>query len=322
MIRSGSVGLTGLTRSASGTAAVGGDQRVAASARPITKAEGRVQSASISRRLFSQGDGSGSRTPPAPPSVSTMPAQSGAVSAPAMPTLAGMPQVQVGAPHGNHGRQNLSSQHGLVQASGCPRPSPRGQQGPLGYMGVGGAATVGVPSSPRHRHRAFGAPQETSTAPGAPVRALVSTWEGRSNSQGAPPRRTADPSPGAQLVYADPRNGAATSRAASGSLDARRPDCSSAASRTASRDHREVPMRTASRSRLPEMMEPEPMPSQEDVNTMLNLGMSPMPRQHQTQMHHMTRQAMPSSSPSSRKTQLSVQERIRQLNQNKPNFAR
>jgi len=302
LLRSGSASTGMLSRSASGTMPASGDQRPVTSARPLTKApaESRVQSANnpISRRLFSNGC-EGSRTPPAPNAVSTMPAQSGISSAPAISTISGVQSTQSGPPSGRQGVQ---------VTSGCPRPSPRSAQVPLGWMQGGGAATVGVPSSPRHRPRAFGTSQENSVAPPAPVRSLVSTWEGRSNSLGATGnRRSADPSPTHNVVYTDPR---ATTRGASAGHG------SSAASRTTSREHREVPSRTASRSRLPETSEPEPMPSHEDVSQLVNLGMSPMPRhQQQPQLHHSARQRMPSSSPSSKASVISVQDRIRQLNQ-------
>merc|ERR1711920_917337 len=139
----------------------------------------------------------------------------------------------------------------------------------------------------------------TSGSSVPPVRAPVSSWERRSNSRGAA-RRTGDASTGPPMMHAES------------------PTTSSrAAVRTASRDQREVPVRIASRTRLPEPFEQDPVRVETDVATIVNLGMSPMPRQ-QTQLQQTPRQhthALPSSSPSAKGTAGLVQDRIRQLNQ-------
>eukprot|EP00411_Alexandrium_monilatum_P064401 CAMPEP_0175535148 /NCGR_PEP_ID=MMETSP0096-20121207/24049_1 /TAXON_ID=311494 /ORGANISM="Alexandrium monilatum, Strain CCMP3105" /LENGTH=545 /DNA_ID=CAMNT_0016837935 /DNA_START=71 /DNA_END=1709 /DNA_ORIENTATION=+ len=185
-------------------------------------------------------------------------------------------------------RHNLGSgQQGVGQP---PRPTPRAAATVPSWMATTrtGAATVGVPSSPRHRPRQLAAPGSAGGREDGPkieVRALVSAFERRSNSQGAPQtHRAGDPSPGRALPCT----------AVAGSSVAAPVRALGSSSRAASREEhrREV---------------------DDEAATVVNFGMSPM--QRQTHLHHVARQGMPasSSSPPS-KAPVSVQDRIRRLN--------
>jgi len=285
----------------------------------------RGASIGVSRRLFPHAATApieGSRTPPPgpPPAQVAVPVTTGSVSAPTMPTVAAVPTIPLTSstsppqPAGSlSARHNITGPHGVGQP---PRPTPRTAATAPPWMQAsvpGGAATVGVPSSPRHRPRQFAttaATREDSTK--IEVRALVSAFERRSNSQGAPQsHRAADPSPGRQLVYAG--TAPTTSTRAAGS-----------SSRAGSR---EVSLRAIGRG-LADQGEPEPPRSAsrtpqhatgggtgvgEEPGAAVNFGLSPMHRQ--PHVHHMARPGMAaqSSSPSS-KAPMSVQDRIRQLN--------
>lgn len=234
----------------------------------------------------------GSRTPPAGPPPVPVPVAGGSASAPTMPTIAAVPTTPLtpaaSTPQPGGGRC-LSARHNFVAAAphGAgqpPRPAPRTAATAPPWMATApaGAATVGVPSSPRHRPRQFaagGAGRDDSTK--IEVRALVSAFERRSNSQGAPrTHRAADPSPGRQLLHAG-SSGIPSGRAVGSS------------SRAASREER---CREAD----------------EESATAVNFGTSPMQRQPRV---HLARQGItpsPSSPPS--KAPISVQDRIRQLN--------
>jgi len=286
----------------------------------------RGSSIGLSRRLFAHTAAplEGTRTPPAggPPSA-PMPTATGSVSAPTMPTVSAVPTRPM-ATSANLSPQQparpLSARHnangsGQQQHSTGqpPRPAPRVASAAPSWMGngLGGAATVGVPSSPRHRPRPFlgGQPASASREDSSKVevRALVSAFEQRSSSQGAcPPHRTrvADPSPpGRQLLHrptssasrAGSREGPATLR---GGAHGR----GHSAGRTGYVDHAE-----------PETPQHRPHTASgcEDL-TNINFGMSPM--QRQTHLHHVARQGLSATSCSPAKTPLSVQDRIRQLN--------
>lgn len=286
----------------------------------------RGSSIGLSRRLFTHTSApvDGTRTPPAGgPPPAPMPTATGSVSAPTMPTVAvsavptrpmatatnvspQQPARPLSARHNTNGQQ----QHSTGQP---PRPAPRVASTAPSWMGggLGGAATVGVPSSPRHRPRPFLSGQPVSAgredSSKVEVRALVSAFEQRSSSQGAcAPHRTrvADPSPpGRQLLHrptssasrAGSREGPATMR---GGAQGR----GHSAGRTGYVDHAE-----------PETPQHRPPAATgcEDL-TNINFGMSPM--QRQPHLHHVARQGLSATSCSPAKTPLSVQDRIRQLN--------
>uniref|UniRef100_A0A7S0AG65 SH3 domain-containing protein n=1 Tax=Pyrodinium bahamense TaxID=73915 RepID=A0A7S0AG65_9DINO len=230
----------------------------------------------------------GSRTPPGGPPPMPVPVAAGSVSAPTVPTIAAVPTVPLTSTTSSPQLGgSLSARHNLAAgphgASQPPRPTPRTAATAPPWMASApaGAATVGVPSSPCHRPRQF-----TATAVGRDdgtkieVRALVSAFERRSNSQGAPQtHRVADPSPGRQLLYAG-----------NSGIPSSRPIGSS--SRAASREER---CREAD----------------EESGTAVNFGMSPMQRRPHM---HVGRQGIAPSSSSPSKAPVSVQDRIRQLN--------
>eukprot|EP00404_Azadinium_spinosum_P054050 CAMPEP_0180769556 /NCGR_PEP_ID=MMETSP1038_2-20121128/41167_1 /TAXON_ID=632150 /ORGANISM="Azadinium spinosum, Strain 3D9" /LENGTH=480 /DNA_ID=CAMNT_0022804293 /DNA_START=107 /DNA_END=1545 /DNA_ORIENTATION=+ len=160
-----------------------------------SRAASRVASSSVSRRLFTNANGScataaGMGTPPparAPSFTSMPPAITGSASM-AMRCMAGQA-------------------HTTAQ---LPRPTPRGvsAHGPTTarMAATGGATTVGVPSSPGPTLRARGFAPHTAGTPEdsekIEVRALVSAFERRSNSQDVPPsHRVAEPSANRQMLY-------------------------------------------------------------------------------------------------------------------------
>jgi len=271
-------------------------------------AAGRVASSSVSRRLFTNACGScatadGVRTPlpsMAPTITSMPPAVTGSASS--IPTVAATPTMVTQPSAGSLSSGPLSSRcmsgqaHTAVQP---PRPSPRGASahGPTTtwMAATSGAATVGVPSSPgpQLRARGFAPPHVTSTREDAQkieVRALVSAFERRSNSQGAPPNR--------EMLYTS--TPAQAVRAPIGSSS--RAGSREVIGRAGGRDPNEpgTPQR------------PTGTPHADEPSAAMNFGMSPM--QRQPQQYHVAahRTGMAGSSPS--KGAVSVQDRIRQLN--------
>eukprot|EP00421_Protoceratium_reticulatum_P058672 CAMPEP_0168507344 /NCGR_PEP_ID=MMETSP0228-20121227/77830_1 /TAXON_ID=133427 /ORGANISM="Protoceratium reticulatum, Strain CCCM 535 (=CCMP 1889)" /LENGTH=590 /DNA_ID=CAMNT_0008524443 /DNA_START=86 /DNA_END=1858 /DNA_ORIENTATION=+ len=254
-----------------------------------SSAGGRGASAGVSRRLFTPSTGApleGSRTPPPGPPPVAVPVAAGSVSAPTMPTISAVPT----AGGSLSARHNIGGPHTVGQP---PRPTPRTAATAPPWMATApaGAATVGVPSSQ------FTTSSGRDDGTKIEVRALVSAFERRSNSQGAPQtHRAADPSPGRQVLYT---GGAARAARAPGS-----------SSRAGSR---EVSLRAAARGH--DHVEPETPQhgAAEEAQAAVNFGMSPMQRQH---LHHVRQgggMAASASSPSS-KAPMSVQDRIRQLN--------
>lgn len=290
----------------------------------------------------------GTRTPP--PTISTsvshqMTSMPAAVttSAPAMPTLAAVPTISVAPPTpvGTTAGTPLSARHATHAHSVSvqpPRPTPRGAtpHAPWSPAVHGGAATVGVPASPgawlsdeRNRHRPLAragqggsgcappgsALREESNSKPIEVRALVSAFERRSNSQGAPPshRGVDPPPPSRQLLYT------ASATAPSGCLAGRSQTTLGSSSRaaSASREALSVHVLQTPESSLHSTQQLGMNAYGEDVG--LNFGMSPIQRQ----VHHQpftsgtpqttTRHVSSSPSPNS-KGSVSVQDRIAALN--------
>lgn len=301
-------------REESSSHSVGSKDEILAWASSGSSSRGRGSSTGLSRRLFPHASAplEGSRTPPAGPPPVIVPMAAGSVSAPSMPTIAAVPTMPPTGPLS--ARHNVSGPHAVGQP---PRPTPRTASTAPPWMlsGPGGAATVGVPSSPRHRPRQFAAsvaPAGRDDGSKIEVRALVSAFERRSNSQGAPQTnrsllgsRAAEPSPSRQMIYTAGNAGGPPGQAIGSS------------SRAGSR---EVPMRTTSRGltdhleleTLQHTMSAGPSCCEEPMGA-VNFGMSPMQRQHH--LHHVARQGISaqSCSPPS-KAPISVQDRIRQLN--------
>jgi len=251
-------------------------------------AVGRAPSAEISRRLFAHQPGTGSgeslttgqRTPPV--AMATAPLMSASVAASSM---AGPQAAPLSSRcHSQGPGQPLSRQ--------SPRAGAAAAQG-LQWM------QAGPPPSPHHMYRPFE----------AGVRSLVSEFERRSNSKGAPATRTADPSPSRQYVMSAP----VASTSATAVAVRARPSAGNANIRAASREdivHYGAPV-VSTPSGQPcgqpcGQREESPAPA-------FNFGMSPMPRQQVQHAIPGGRGGMAASSPSAQPS-VSVQDRIRQFN--------
>lgn len=262
---------------------------------------GRAPSVESSRRLFHQHSGTGSgssldagsRTPPT--AVATAPVNAPLPTAPATTATAAATTTLP-----------LSARHAPGQ--GLPRQTPRtassapGLQWAAAATQVAQTASSGPLPSPHRTQRSFVPSGREPHMDNSGVRSLVSEFERRSTSRGAPPLRSMDPSPNRHVVYAGDagmrgRPVAGTPVARVGGLPRRG-------------DEPELgPTATAAAAQAAACG-----PRAESPSTAFNFGMSPMPRQ---QVHH----AMPSgraagvvsSSPSAQPT-VSVQDRIRQFN--------
>lgn len=270
----------------------------------------------MSRRLFPHGLVDGTRTPPpcpsaalgviGPKSSSVAVASSGPATAPVISAITAIPSV---------GIQPISSR----QTVGMPRPSPRtavsapGLQSATAQHRSTSSTGTGPPPSPHHPHRPFIPQPRDASQDGAAqvgsrdipqVRTLVSEFERRSNSQGAPPRVT-DPSPSRQFIYSaaptGPRpTGSSSSRAASREIPVARVNSARMASMEAMHVDGDLSLGHVA------------VGGEETAAMALNLGMSPMLRQVNSYMP--ARMAGPPSSSPSAKAPVSVQERIRQFN--------
>lgn len=270
----------------------------------------RPASSDVSRRLHFDGS-SGSRTPPAAPlnnsgmSLVSVSACAGPASMPLIPTATvtamALPVSQPG-----------SARH----PAGLSRPSPRAAASAPGLAGLQWISPSGKPQppSPHHSSRSS-APIEIPQ-----VRSLVSEFERRSTSQGAPPRTRVDPSPNRQVVVV-------ASQTATAAPPRARPTASAATSRSTSRD---VPL---ARQYMPgsargvnmvdrgEAQDDTPCGKHSRAGEP-NFGMSPMPRQLHTAPSlpappGRAALAAMATSPSAQPA-VSVQDRVKQFSTQQP----
>lgn len=264
----------------------------------------RTTSTDVSRRLFVQGLADGNRTPPPPPPPDSGPSTHSAITSatgmtpgsmliPGVATVPALPTV-----HHAHTRQNV----------GMLRPSARAVASAsvpgLSRMPQPACHASGPPPSPQqHRSHVCAASREpawSKEAAAAQVRTLVSEFERRSNSHGAPPR-VRESSPRRHQV-----------------AQASHPLRPRAAVRE---DSREVPMVRLNSSRA--QVEPVELDTSQPIACAggeeapmthnMSFGMSPMSRQIQQQSVPTRALGTSSLSPSQR-APVSVQDRIRQFN--------
>eukprot|EP00933_Yihiella_yeosuensis_P071069 TRINITY_DN79263_c0_g1_i1.p1 TRINITY_DN79263_c0_g1~~TRINITY_DN79263_c0_g1_i1.p1 ORF type:complete len:566 (+),score=86.90 TRINITY_DN79263_c0_g1_i1:92-1789(+) len=221
-------------------------------------------------------------------------------------------------------------------SSGRGAPSPRAAPSVMSSS-MQGSGVGQPPASPHLRQRMVAHVREPSSeSQKAGVRSLVSEFERRSNSQGAPMTRDTPQQTNRQLVFATsassvPAPGTATMASYSPSSARRAMAMAATSSATIRTSSREVsvgrPMAAASSSRTgyprketdPETPHPSPN-SAEDTQKTLNFGMSPITRHN----YALPRQGFPghssvgatSFSPQSAtaRSTMSVQDRISQLN--------
>jgi len=262
-------------------------------------------------------ENSGHRTPSAPHTVSTL-----------HPLSTGAGSLQ--APVGTLASSSMSTVGGLPLSARQPQPtvtgtrhaSPRHGHGSASWMPPS-AAGNGPPPSPHLRQRILSQrDMALETGPQAPVRNIISEFERRSNSQGAPLTREPLPT-NRQLLFANGLNQSTTSNTrrplvVSSTAATTMPASSSANIRAGSREALPLQRAAASSSADPDTPHASPSTRGEDALKHLNFGMSPIKRS----AIPMPRGGPPvvpsvSYSPPSRSASgsVSVQERVRQLQQ-------
>jgi len=258
-------------------------------------------------------ESSGHRTPSAPHTVSTLHPSSGG----------GSLQVPVGGTVGaiatsvsTVGSLPLSARQPQAPVAGTRHASPRHGHASTSWMPPAASGSGGPPASPHMRQRILSQRDmalETNTQ--APVRNIISEFERRSNSQGAPLSREPLPT-NRQLLFA---NGSSQSNSSS----IRRPMVMSACTMPASSS---ATIRAGSREALPlQLADPETPHASPNTRgeerQHLNFGMSPikrtaipMPRGGPPIVPSMPSMSYSPPSRSASGT-VSVQERVRQLQQ-------
>jgi len=264
-------------------------------------------------------ESSGHRTPSAPHTVSTLhPSSSGGGS---LQVPVGGAVGAIATSMGTVGALPLSARQPQAPLAGNRHASPRHGHASTSWMPPSASGSGGPPASPHMRQRILSQRDmalETNTQ--APVRNIISEFERRSNSQGAPLSREPLPT-NRQLAFT---NGSSQSNSSSirrpmvVSSACTMPASSSATIRAGSREA--LPLQLSSNIADPETPHASPTTRGEEPKH-LNFGMSPikrsaipMPRGGPSMVPSMPSMSYSPPSRSASGT-VSVQERVRQLQQ-------